>query len=468
MVRVRLSQQIYFVIALIVLASIVLGFITTNLLHRITSSNQPEEGRLPFYARLIDHMSPENHAAALETLQRMESPGTPQRFFLLGRDGKSIYPADGSFPIDWANVEKPKAALQVTNITAPSFWNPTTPPQSMIRVPGEIEQYLIVNRSTLKSTIDYFFWMIASLVISILVGIGLSVIFVFRAVRKRALIADEVLDEMQNGNLKARFPIKKMDEIGLAMSRFNKMADEIERLVEQIQQADKSRMKLLQELAHDLRTPVASLKNLLETLHSKGPQMDAKLHTELNGLALKEVDYFERLVEDLLILAQVTEPRFQAGQDRVPLQPFLRHEAETLLSHLPKKKALRLRQEFDSSPLVVTGDLHLLRRMLRNALDNAFSFANEEVTLGLHQTAEGEAEITILDDGPGFTAESSSSFGVRRISRRLDAESGGRLSVGLGSVIMKNIAHLHRGSVEIGNRDQKGAWVRIQLPLSHQ
>ena len=109
----------------------------------------------------------------------------------------------------------------------------------------------------------------------------------------------------EKGNLKARFPIVRMDEIGQTMLRFNHMADEIEHLVERMKTVEASRASLLQELAHDLRTPVASLKNLIETVATKDASMQPALRVELMELALSECEYFERLVEDLLVIAQV-------------------------------------------------------------------------------------------------------------------------------------------------------------------
>ena len=121
-----------------------------------------------------------------------------------------------------------------------------------------------------------------------------------------------------------------MDEIGQAMCRFNKMAEEIERLVEHLRSVEKARMALLQELAHDLRTPVASLKNLLATLEKRDQGSDTKVRAELMTLAQKEVDYFARLLEDLLILAQISEPRYAGDRREIQLEELFEDEAESV------------------------------------------------------------------------------------------------------------------------------------------
>ena len=177
----------------------------------------------------------------------------------------------------------------------------------------------------------------------------------FRSLRESVVLADSVLADLQGGNLKARFPVRSKDEIGRVMSRFNRMADEIERLVEQIRGVEKSRMALLQELAHDLRTPVASLKNLLETLDAyqlseakKSGEKDP-VGVELVTLAIKEVEYFERLVEDLLVLAQVSEPRYRSGKDQVLFNELLEDEADGVgAAHESRSKSRFLRLPFMS------------------------------------------------------------------------------------------------------------------------
>ena len=98
-----------------------------------------------------------------------------------------------------------------------------------------------------------------TMVVTVLVGIGFALFLIFRSLREHVETADRVISELQRGNLKARFPIKKNDEIGRAMERFNQMADQIEQLVERLRSAEASRNFLLQELTHDLRTPVGCI-----------------------------------------------------------------------------------------------------------------------------------------------------------------------------------------------------------------
>jgi K+-sensing histidine kinase KdpD len=285
-----------------------------------------------------------------------------------------------------------------------------------------------------------------------------------------------VISELQKGNLKARFPTDQTDELGLAMTRFNTMADEIERLVERIRSIEKSRMALLQDLTHDLRTPVASLKNLLATIEKKDGASDQAIRKELLALARKEVEYFERLVEDLLVLAQVSEPSYQSSRETVSVLELIEDEAGSVEiqgtaqegSPDSKEKIVKIESKINSDECLVTGDAHLLRRLLRNALENAYSFAESKVTITV-DAQKNELRLLIQDDGQGFSNEGLKDFGVRKVSRAIQKDQGNRLSVGLGSVIMKTVAELHRGKLAASNRVDAsgkviGAEVLITLP----
>ena len=109
--------------------------------------------------------------------------------------------------------------------------------------------------------------------------------------------------------------------------------------------------------------------------------------------------------------------------------------------------------------------------MLRNTVENAVSFAVKKVRIEVW--AEGNRLlISIQDDGKGFTVDALEAFGTRRMTRYLGSnDDGSRLSVGLGSVIIKTIAEAHHGSVKVKNQmgpsgQVLGACVIIALPLS--
>jgi K+-sensing histidine kinase KdpD len=91
-----------------------------------------------------------------------------------------------------------------------------------------------------------------------------------------------------------------------------------------------------------------------------------------------------------------------------------------------------------------------------------------EISLDIHQN--GDLEVLIQDDGPGFSAEALQSYGERQISRKIETQGSGRVSVGLGSVVMKTISQAHRGTITVSNRVDSatnqvlGASVKITLP----
>lgn len=471
MIRPGIYQKIYIVIVFILLAFIFLGYLMSAMLrdYAFPSLRNPQA---PFFARLVEEVNQGGRQEALSQIQLWAGNSLPFGLALVDARGGVIHPPGMiiQWRPSWERINKPSEEFEAVNTELENSNMITTRP-TLVRFPGPLEQYLYVYPDHTRkpgAPPRLVYWTMGGVVISILLGIAVSLLFLSRSLRAKIVLADSVIAEIQKGNLKARFPIKNdKDEIAQAMLRFNSMADEIERLVETIQSAEKSRMALLQELTHDLRTPIASMKNLLETLSSGKPIPDT-VRVELTSLANKEVHYFERLIEDLLVLAQVSDPKYLLSHEYFNLKDFVQDEAENMASQSPKP--IKLKQDLPQDEVRISGDAHLIRRLLRNILDNAYAFAKSEVRICLDIHQSKWARISIEDDGPGFRHDAIQKYGNRRISRVLDPKPGGRLSVGLGTVIVRNIANLHRGSVKPENRMGQGkvlgAVVTVLLPLA--
>lgn len=311
-----------------------------------------------------------------------------------------------------------------------------------------------------------FFMNFLVLAICVVLAAAVSVFLLFRFLGGKAKLADEILTEMRSGNLKIRFPITRLDELGQFMQKFNLMADEIEQLVERLKNTELRRTGLLQELAHDLRTPVASLKNFVETLSLRANSLSTEHRDQMLAFSLKEIDYLGRLVEDLLFLAQVTEPSYLAAARQVSLKEIAEEELDRVSARFHAgERQISVQRYVTVREVDVQGDPHLLRRLFRNAFENAFSFAKSEVSLAISPRSDGKVEILIHDDGPGLSPSELAAYGEKRTTRVMTETPGGRLSVGLGSVIMKTVAQTHGGNIGISNRADGGAEVRIVLPI---
>ena len=110
----------------------------------------------------------------------------------------------------------------------------------------------------------------------------------------------------------------------------------------------------------------------------------------------------------------------------------------------------------------IRGDSHLLRRLFRNAFENAFSFAQSKVEVELRRNGTGVA-VVVRDDGRGFNDIALAGFGEKRGTRSLTNNAEGRISVGLGSVIMRAVVQVHGGSLSARNRPGSGAEVEMLI-----
>lgn len=459
------KRQLWMTVAIVATCA-VLGLGASFLVLQL-EKQQGHGGVALFLARLVDGAAPGDVERTVATIENGSHEAFLRRLWILDEAGNVLHPKGRPFPLAWSTLPRPTTPYDHRIVSESLF---SSRKETIVRLGGAEPRYLFVESARLKHlewrTLGVGF---AFLGAAVTCGTLLSLFVLFRGLKRKAELADEVISELQRGNLKARFPVTKLDEMGQAMVRFNRMADEIERLVDRLKEAERARMELIQDLAHDLRTPLASMKSLLETVVQRGETVTPEVREEFLELALQEVSYFTRLVEDFLFLARASEPRYRPTSGPVVIAELLGNELDKLGAVYAGRKRATLDVARDAAHATITGDPVLLRRAFRNVLDNAFSFARSMVAVTVKHAGRF-LEVTVEDDGPGLSEEALKAFGVRRLTRLQGDLRGGRLGVGLGSVIAKTVASLHRGDIAIANRvdalgNRLGATIRILLPV---
>ncbi len=505
MIKHRLFRDYFLLASVIIILTIVLGFFVSRLVSESFRPERVQRQMLPpiFLAKTIDNL---NYPTKLEAIRALESfhdrQGPKPSLVLINQDRQILYSEaelsdkdiptievltsivnDYDFKFYGEKQERPGPPMPGPGGPPPG--GPGGPPpmpvqKSVIKLKdaqNDPQKYYLVilppkmfepqGMAKLMPVLG-----IGSLVLSLLIGVGLTLFVIYLSVRKKVKDADYVISELHKGNLKARFAVDRNDEFGQAMLRFNQMADQIEHLVSHLKSVEVSRRKLLQELAHDLRTPIASLKTLLETLETNNEKLDSKTKSELLSLSNKEINYFARLVEDLLVLSQVDDPKYSSENSGVAISQLLQDEIYDVEVKNATKQ-IEFKSDFSEGLPLIDGDRNLLKRMLRNALENSVSFTKNKLWISIRDISPTTFSIVISDDGSGFNPDSLSEFGERRMTRKIqyNGNDNSRVSVGLGSVIMKKICEIHGGKLKAENRTNErgvieGAIVTFTLPKS--
>jgi signal transduction histidine kinase len=299
----------------------------------------------------------------------------------------------------------------------------------------------------------------AALLTALVPAVGLFVFF-----RRRGQEAESVLTRLRDGDLKARFRIRRLDEVGRTMRTFNAMADEIETLVGRLRAAESRRTQLIRELSHDLRTPLASMSYRVDTLLNGKSPPGADTARGLRA----EFDYFVKLVEDLFLLAEADDPAASRIPEEIDPLEWLQESLSMVPFDSATSHRLRLDADLPDAARLVA-DRQMLRRLLQNAVQNALHFAKREVVLKARVVGD-VLELQVRDDGPGFSDEGIDNFGRRRHTRLLEAGGRKKISLGLGSVIIRRVCEMFRGQVQPRNWHRPngelgGGELRILLPL---
>ncbi|HME06168.1 MAG TPA: ATP-binding protein [Bryobacteraceae bacterium] len=261
----------------------------------------------------------------------------------------------------------------------------------------------------------------------------------------------EVVDQFGRGELSVRAAATgRHDEFGQLSASFNKMADRIQTLLT-------AERRLLMDISHELRSPLARLGVAVELARS-GEERDHMLDR-----IEKEAQRLNQLVGELLQVTRVEGDPSQRKTETVELDRLLGEVVEDSLIEA-NMKGCRI-ELTTAGPASVTGDEELLRRAIENVLRNAIRYAPTGSAIGVELTRSGSlAQVLIRDQGPGVPEESLARIfdAFYRVDSDRNRVSGG---VGLGLAIARRSVELHGGTLRAENK-YPGLAVMMGLPLS--
>ncbi|MEN8162755.1 MAG: ATP-binding protein [Acidobacteriota bacterium] len=262
----------------------------------------------------------------------------------------------------------------------------------------------------------------------------------------------EATGALATGDLSARVPgevVGRYDEFGQLARDFNGMAEHIERMVE-------NQRRLLGDVSHELRSPLARLNVALELARQKAPGVaeNALDRVELESSRLD--DLISRLLEFTRLdhdqLERTPTDLVGLTEEIVADAAFENNGAEL---HFDRPRA---------GEVCVVGDGTQLRAAIDNVIRNAVFFSGSDTTVEIEVEISGTlARVRVSDRGPGVPeAELSRIFEV--FYRIEDARDRGRGGAGLGLAIAARAVQLHGGTITARNRDGGGLIVEIDLP----
>lgn len=291
-----------------------------------------------------------------------------------------------------------------------------------------------------------FFWTLGL----VGVAVALATYPIVRRLTRRLEALQHGVEQWGDGNLAARVPVSGDDEIGYLAGRFNHAAQQIETLVKARDALLASQKSLLANASHELRSPLARIRMGLEFL---APATDDAAQRAKEEIAANIAE-LDLLIDEILLASRLDAQQADLGTvETVDLVGLCAEECSRLDAVLETP---------EGSELVVQGVSKLLRRAVRNLLENAHRHAKGHVTLTVeHQ--QGQASIRVCDEGPGVPEAYQ-----ERIFEpffRLPGASERDGGVGLGLALVKSIALRHQGSVHCFNRSPRGSCFEIRLPL---
>lgn len=285
---------------------------------------------------------------------------------------------------------------------------------------------------------------------------GLVAVLLARYLSRPLRVLRRATQQMAAGDLSVRVADRLAGADGEALA----LGRDMDRLAERIEELLESQHRLLRDVSHELRSPLARLNIALELVRRRSPPDVEPAFDRIE----RETERLNAMIGELLTLSRLESGRGVERPERIDL-PALVDEIVEDVAFEAEQQGCRVRVG-SRDPCALDGNKELLRRAVENVLRNAVRFTEpgSEVRVDVER-AGAAAAVRVRDHGPGVPEEALDD--IFKPFYRVDAHRArGAGGTGIGLAITHRAVQLHGGTVTAQNADDHGLVVTVRLPLA--
>ncbi|MEO8003733.1 MAG: ATP-binding protein [Betaproteobacteria bacterium] len=233
---------------------------------------------------------------------------------------------------------------------------------------------------------------------------------------------------------------------------------------EALRESDRRKDEFLATLSHELRNPLAPLRNSLQLLRISDNR-DTAL-APVQAIMERQVNHLVRLVDDLLEMSRISRGTFELRRERVDLATIVRNAVETS-NPLIQAANHRLTLSLPDAPVWLDGDPVRLAQIVSNLLNNAATYTDHGGSIAVDARQIGGAAIlSVRDNGPGIAAADMKNI-FEMFSRGERSTTRGQGGLGIGLALARKLAEMHGGSIDVASEGPgRGSEFTVKIPAT--
>ena len=312
-----------------------------------------------------------------------------------------------------------------------------------------------------------------SMTATMLVFAGLTAMtfsfFVSKTMTDRLSELMSAAESLAKGQLNTRIEVKGNDEIASLTMSFNAMARSLEDIDEQKKMLEKTRRDLVAWVSHDLRTPLTSIRVMLEAM-SDGVVSDEATTQRYMKSSLAEIAHLSRLIDDLFEMAQLDVGHIRMMYQQTSLQDMI---SDTLgsMTHKAQRKQIELSGSIDPEVDIIEMAPDKIQRVLYNLINNAIVYAPAGAKIHISTHDEGDdVRVCVFNSGTSIPEDLIPQLFLsfyRGEESRAQSEHGER-GTGLGLAIARGFIEAHHGRIWAESRPETGTRFYFVIPKKQQ
>jgi two-component system sensor histidine kinase SaeS len=296
-------------------------------------------------------------------------------------------------------------------------------------------------------------------------SLGLSIFIAYALSEPTARTMREIVGSVRKisaGNLNTRVPVQSQDEVGELAAAFNDMLQRLEASLSRERSMQKARRELIGAVSHDLRTPLSSIRAMIESIND-GVVTDEETIKRYLRATQSEVENLTQLIDNLFELSQIDAGVLKLNTHASFIEPIISSTLETMGAQAASC-GLSLQGDVDQQLRPVKMDSVRIQRVLYNLVQNAIRHTPPDGSICIRALDVGkEVEVQIADTGEGISAKDLPRLFDRtfRADPSRSRSSGG---AGLGLTIAKGIVEAHGGRIWAKSEVGRGSVFAFTLP----